>query len=361
MLRQICKEKTLLDERDILTLEDLERQLPLIAELTQADVFIDCLISDRQAVVAAQARPASAESIYEKTVVGEDALAEKEPAVFHAARIGAPVRDIKAVTQENRAVRQSVVPIRGWAGYVVAVLIQETDISRDLRREKKLEALSKSYEEAAPSLRSERVESSEVTTLREVHHRIKNSLQLVASILNLQARKYRGSEVEKILTENVGRVLSIAAIHDILTQDQGRFDRVSGLSILNKLGSGLRTFVPEGKDIQIEVGGDDVVVSASQASSVALVVNELITNALEHAFETTDHGHIRVSFCKGTLFHTVTVTDDGAGFPPEADRGERMGLRIVEATVRDKLRGQLHVHSDSSGTQVSFDIKNEIV
>lgn len=360
MLRQLCQEKTTLGEEDIRTLEDIARQLPLFAELLGADLFIDCPVTEDRAVVVAQAKPAGVSSLYEKTVVGADALADKEPAIFHAVRINAPARDIKAVTQEDRTVRQSAVPIRGAAGNVIAVLIREADISRDLRREKKLEALSKSYEEEDRSLRSERVEESEAATLREVHHRIKNSLQLVASILNLEARKHRGTDVENILSENVGRVLSIAAIHDILTQDPKSFDRVSALSVLTKLGTGLQTFVPAGKDIRIEVTGDDVAISASQASSAALVVNELITNALEHAFEGRDAGCIRVSFCAGTLFHTVTVADDGVGFPQETDREERLGLRIADTMVRDKLQGKLHIYSNENGARVSFEIKNEI-
>ena len=212
MLRQICKERTNLSEEDICQLEDLSRQLPLIAELIQADLFIDCVVGEEVAVVVAQASPTGMCSMYAKTVVGEEALVENEPAVFHAFRINAPIRDIKAITQENRTVSQCVCPIHNDQGQVIGVLVQETDISQSLLQEKKMEALSKSYENMDQSLRSERVNSEAVDTLREIHHRIKNSLQLVASILNMQARQHRGTETEKILIENTERVLAIAAI-----------------------------------------------------------------------------------------------------------------------------------------------------
>lgn len=94
--------------------------------------------------------------------------------------------------------------------------------------------------------------------------------------------------------------------------------------------------------------------------SIALVVNELITNALEHAFEHTAAGLVQVSFCAGVMFHTITVADDGSGFVPPVRRAAA-GLRIVEATVRDKLRGKLRIYSDGGGTRISFDFKNEIV
>ncbi len=360
MLRQICREKTTLTEDEIVQLEEVERQLPLIAEITGADVFIDCIQSEGRAVVVAQARPTRAVSAYEKDVVGEDALVEHEPAVFHAARINAPMCDIKAVTQENRAVRQNVVPIRNRDGGVIAVLIREKDISGELRQEKKFEELARTHENQDPSLRSESADSTETILLREVHHRVKNNLQLVASILSMQARRYRGTITEKILTENVGRVLSIATLHDILTQNQGGFGAVSSLALLEKLRTNLRSFLPEEKQICIEVEGDEAELSANQASSIALVVNELITNALEHAFKHTDRGRVLVSFCAGVMFHTITVSDDGSGFAPAPHEGH-LGLRIVEATVRDKLRGRLHVYSDSDGTRISFDFKNEIV
>lgn len=361
MLRTICESKTRLSSAEIAQLEEIAAQLPLFAEITGADLFIDCLLSETEAVVVAQARPTSAYSSYEKMIVGESALLENEPALFHAASISAPVRDIKAVTQENRSVSQNVVPIRNPQGDVIALLIQETDISSKILQEKKLEALSKSYEQEDRSLRCEHVDSSEITTLREVNHRIKNSLQLVASILNMEARKHRGTEAERILTQNVGRILSISAIHDILNTNQNSVQKVSSLSLLGKLGMRLQELTPEERQIKIVVTGDDILLSAGEASSVALVVNELITNALEHAFQGRNRGKISVSFCKGTLFHTVTVCDDGIGFPADAPREGRLGLRIVESTVRDKLRGKLSIHSDANGTRISFDIKNEII
>jgi len=359
MIRQICMQHTKLAPEDIGRLEQLDAQLPIFAEIMEAELFIDCPISEDRAIVAAQAGCSGVKSLYQKSVVGEYALSCNEPAIFQAIRSNAPVRDIKAVTQENRMVRQNVVPIRGSGGQVIAVLIQETDISRDIQQEKKLEALSKNHEEADPSLRSERVEEGNVLALREVHHRVKNSLQLVASILNMQARKYRGTDTEKILGENVARILTIATIHDMLTKKEDCVESVRAIPMLRQLTAALENFVPEEKKILFDVSGDDMVIGSNQASAVALVVNELVTNALEHAFVGRDSGRISISFVAGGLFHVVTVADDGVGFKPGQLPGERLGLRLVESTVRGKLQGQLRIHSDENGTRISFDIKNE--
>lgn len=359
MLRRICMKDTPLLEADILQLEDLERQLPLISELTGDDVFLDCVTSAGKAIVVSQARPSQGISAYQQDIRGQYAMPDNEPAVYHALRVMAPVRDIKAVTQENRTVRQDVVPVFSPDKRCIAAMIREKDISGKVLQEKKFEELAKTYEEENMPLRSLKMEYGESTIMREVHHRVKNNLQLVASILNLQARRCGDDFTKRVLQENVGRVLSIAAIHDILTKNQSSLSKVDSIALLSTLRKNLQSFAPDGKCIAIFVTGDSAELNADTASSVSIVVNELIINALKHAFETKAEGNIWVSFCAGTLFHTVTVTDDGGGFEPGEISRSSFGLRIVEATVRDKLHGTLRIRSDPEGSKVSFDFKTE--
>ena len=358
MLRKICKEHTLLTADNIAHLEQVETQLPLMAELTGGDVFIDCITKEGKVMVVAQARPSTLGSAYAQSVVGEFAQPENEPAVFQALQTGAPARDIKAVTQENRSVRQDVVPVM-YEGKCIAALIREKDITGALLQEKKFRTLTQTYENEDLSLRSSDVPAQDKTAMREVHHRVKNNLQLVASILNLQSRRCNNEFTKKILQENVSRVLSIASIHDILTKNEDNFREIDSIILLEQLRKNLQLFVPDGKHIDICVTGTAAKLSADIASAVSLVVNELITNALEHAFEGRDRGTVTVSFCAGQLFHSVTVSDDGGGFDPARLRKGSLGLNIVEATVRDRLHGQLNIHSDACGSRVSFDIKTE--
>ena len=357
MLRTICQKLTDLSPADIQQLEEVSQQLPLMAELTGADVFIDCPTSNGEIVVVAQAQPSSGSS-YEKSVIGVTILRQKEPAVFSALKNLSPVRDIKAITQENHTVRQDVVPIFNSNQQSIALLIRELDISDDVLQEKKYQSLARTYEKADSTLRSSDTDA-DTTTLREVHHRVKNNLQLVASILNIQARRCGNDFTKKILQENVSRVLSIAAIHDILTQNRDGFHQIDSMTLLEQLRKNLQAFVPVGKSITIQVSGSSVMLSPDTASSVSLVVNELITNALEHAFDDRDSGNIQVSFLAGSLFHTVTVADDGSGFDVSAPRPGSLGLNIVDATVRDRLRGHMTVYSGSNGTRISFDFKTE--
>ena len=128
---------------------------------------------------------------------------------------------------------------------------------------------------------------------------------------------------------------------------------------MEHLKQNLSSFIPAGKSIEITVEGDSMVVGAETASSVALVVNELVTNSLQHAFTDRDSGEIKISLITGKQFNSILVSDNGCGYTPSECAKSSFGLKIVESTVRDKLRGHLRINSDSSGTRVSFDFKTE--
>ena len=344
--------------RDRLTGEDLRRidalcrELPMIASLTNADVFLDCMLDEETAVVVAQARPALGRSVYGGDVVGSLARRADEPAVFHAFYLGTPVCDLKAITQEARQVRQNAVPVCSDDGCIIAVLIREKDVSGDMRQASKYAALARSYASADPEVRTREAEP-DGASLREMHHRVKNNLQLVSSILNMQARKCEDPEIKKMLKEDVERVLSIAEIHDILTNTEEIGHLVDTGTLLRRLCANYRSLVPEGSDVAIGAVGEPLILTADAAATVSLVITELVSNALKHAFAGRDSGRIEISTFPGKQFHTVTVADNGVGIDP--DRGEGLGFRIVRALVRDKLDGQLHVTSGASGTTVSFD------
>lgn len=356
-LERLCRAHTALTGEEIRRLEEIERCLPLTADLTNADVFLDCLADGERAVVVAHAAPSRGVSLYKQQVVGKYAYQEDEPAVFHAFHMGIPVCDLKAVTQERRTVRQNAAPVVNGEGAVIAVVIREKDISQDLLYRKKFEELARDRERGAPFRQP--AGGQEALALREMHHRVKNNLQLVASILNLQARKAQDQELRTILKENVSRVLSIAAIHDILLHKSGATQSVKSDALLDRLRCGLQALIPQDRRITLENTGDSLELSSDAATSVALVVTELVSNALRHGFAGRESGHVTVSVCGGELYNTVMVRDDGVGFDP-AQRMERsLGLSIVEAIVRDKLGGNLRICSDSRGTRASFDFQHE--
>lgn len=357
MLRTLCRAHTPLSDGDITQLEQLEAQLPLIAELTGGDVFIDCVLPDGlTAVVVAEAKPRTGQgSVYIGTVVGKLALPANEPAVFRAYQSGMPVRDLKALTQENISVKQDVTPIRGQGGAVIGLLIKEKDITQYLLQERKYQELAKTrktFENPTP-------QASDQVAMREVHHRIKNNLQTIASILSMQARKSDNPETRAAFRENVSRVLSIAAIHDILTVEVGD-GCVEVSSLLDKVRRNIQSMLGGDPPPLITVTGSGLRLPADKASALALCVNELIMNAAEHAFVGLPGGNIQVQVAPGQLYNTITITDDGCGFDIGlCQESGSMGLAIVQSTVQGKLDGSLKLLSDENGTCAMLEFKNE--
>ncbi|MEH7520211.1 histidine kinase N-terminal domain-containing protein, partial [Priestia megaterium] len=142
-LNSLCRLHTNLAEVDIQKIDEVAKNLPLIADLNRANVFIDCLTKEGQhAVVVAEAAPETAPSVYERPVAGKFVYEAFEPAVFYTLQNGKPMSLNRALTQEGKTVEQSVVPIKGFNNRVIATLIMEKDISEVVERQEKMKTLS---------------------------------------------------------------------------------------------------------------------------------------------------------------------------------------------------------------------------
>lgn len=345
------KKMTGLDAVDIEKLEQVEKMLPLIADLTGADLFIDCRNRENGMMfVAAQSEPSYMPSSYKTSVVGCEAKRDDEPAVYRVMETRAPVRDIKAVTQEEKTVRQDAVPILGENGGIIAVLIGERDISKDLKKERKYRAAQRRM-----TLGGENTglasEAAAINARREVHHRVKNHLQLIASIMNIQARKSKNEEMKEAFRENIARILSIASINEILTEDSCVAEL---MPFLEKLKNHFLLLYGSESNIIITLSGDDVTVSSEQATDIAIVVNELVSNAFKHAFSGRESGEIRIILKNGERYASVTVCDNGIGCD-NIKSSDSFGMTLVKMTVKDKLNGKVYLESGKEGTSITFD------
>ena len=354
-LSELCREKSRLSEADISQLERISECLPLIAELTGSDIFIDVKnAQDGSAYVVAQAKPKNTPSLYDGSVVGLAARQEDEPAAYYALENGVSVRDLRAVTQESHTVRQDAIPIRRADGGTIGVLIREKDVSRSLLEEKKYQELARLHEDENGAIFPPQ-EDQKTVAIQEVHHRVKNSLQMIASILGIQARQTKNPELRRIFDENTARVLSIASTHDII-MSVGVPDQISIRALIERVARNLEMIADVSRPVLFRVDGDDFMIGADAASSIALVVNELVSNSVYHAFRAGKAGTIRIDVHRGTLYSSVTVEDNGMGFDSEVRSGH-LGLRLVKLTVHDKLGGELSISSSELGTRVTFDFK----
>ncbi|MDR1133210.1 MAG: sensor histidine kinase [Synergistaceae bacterium] len=355
---EICRAKTILSDDDISIIESMEANLQVVADLTASDIFVDCLAKNgNESVVVSQAKPRyGCVSMYEGSVVGMPVYRENEPAVFYAFESGMPVRDLKAVTQENVTVKQVVVPIKTDESHIIGVLISERDISVNIMHEKKFNELARRQEELN-GMRFQPDRDAGDMAAREMHHRVKNGLQLLASVMNLQARQSKNPDVKRLFESNTARVLSIASTHDIITKN-GVTGNLSLLEVLKRIIDNLTRLTESSRSIEIDIEGTDATVNADIASSVALVVNELVSNSIMHGYEDGDKGRIRVNIHKGGLDTSIWIEDDGRGFDRQFQKDGQLGLFLVRETVRDKLGGDFFISSSEKGTRASFSFKN---
>jgi two-component system, sensor histidine kinase PdtaS len=232
---------------------------------------------------------------------------------------------------DAHAIRQ---PLR-WRGRQIGELVADratpfTQADREL--------LGSIAQQAAVALEHGRAVMRGVLA-QEIHHRVKNNLQTVASLLRLQARDAENVDPRKALMDSVNRILAIAAVHEVLTEQ--RDEDVDLAELLDRLRSMLVQGVGAGREVTAEL--EPVILAGNRATALALVFSELLGNALEHGGH-----HIRVVLVGADGEAMLEIADDGGGIPDEPTKGT--GLSIVRALVRDELGGTLELDG-SAGTR----------
>lgn len=185
--------------------------------------------------------------------------------------------------------------------------------------------------------------------VREMHHRIKNNLQTVAMLMQLQLPEAQSAETRHVLETNIHRIRSIAAVHEILSE-QG-FRLVNVKAVLERITQMTQSSMSRpDQSVVIGVHGDRLQLPSRAATALAVVVNELVQNSLEHAFVGRKMGRIDISLARTPDDLIVLVRDDGVGLPDEIDRS--LGLEIAEALVTGDLQGTLDFSRLAAGTEV---------
>lgn len=191
--------------------------------------------------------------------------------------------------------------------------------------------------------RRDRMLVSMDTTIKEIHHRVKNNLQTVSSLLRIQGRRVEVPEAKAAIEESVRRIQSIAVVHEMLANSGG--DDVVFTDVVKPImDMAESTLVAADRPIKFHLVGEGPTLSARKASSLAVVVMELLHNAIEHGFPAgTDGGSVTVDLVTSPTDLRVRVHDDGVGvtddFRPEAAGG--LGLTIISSLVSGELGGEL--------------------
>ncbi len=201
-------------------------------------------------------------------------------------------------------------------------------------------------------------------TIREIHHRVKNNLQTVAALLRLQARRMDSEPARLALEEAVRRVGSIAIVHETLSQAVE--EDVSFDEIFDPLSRMVTDVSAVGSRLRVRRDGAFGVLPSETATALAMVLTELLQNAVEHGYDAEDadvQGEIVLTVRRaGGRLH-LTIDDDGRGLPDgfDLDRSTNLGLSIVRTLVESELGGQLELgpRTPPPGTRAALDIAVE--
>jgi two-component sensor histidine kinase len=187
--------------------------------------------------------------------------------------------------------------------------------------------------------------------LQEMHHRVKNNLQTIASLLRLQAHYAADRSPVDVLNESINRVLAVAAVHDLLSRED--LDTISVRKIAQSiLTATQQSLMLPNKRIEMRVEGPDLLLGSHQANSVALVLNEMVQNAVEHGYKIADGGTILVRLTELPEQWLLEVRNDGdplkPDFNPQKDRD--LGLQIIESLTRGDLSGEFTLATEGDQT-----------
>jgi PAS domain S-box-containing protein len=222
-------------------------------------------------------------------------------------------------------------------------------IVRDITERKKAE------EKIKKSLKEKEV------LLREVHHRVKNNLQIISSIINLQANNTKVEEIKMIIKEIRNRILSMALIHEKLYQSDN-IAKVDFATYVRSLIRGLfSTYAVTEKKIKIDIDIYDVQLNLDFVVPCGLIINEVVSNSIKYAFPGDMSGRIKVSFqpSEDGKGFVLDIIDNGVGMPGHIDfnKTETLGLRLIRALIT-QLNGKVSIDR-ATGTHYHIEFKSK--
>jgi len=317
-------------EPRVFTEAEIELLVAIASQVAQTIEHAKLYERAQRRVVELEALARISEAVSESLYLEEslEAIVKTTMESMHASGAALGLEDGKIAWPEGHAGAYAVrMPLR-WKRRQIGELVCDRDTPFSPDDEALLEAIA---HHAAVALEHGRAVMRGVLA-QEIHHRVKNNLQSVASLLRLQARA-DNVEPRKALQDSVNRILAIAAVHEVLTEH--REDDVDLGELVDRLRAMLVQGLVEGKEITAEL--EPVSLAGQQATALALVFTELFQNALEHGGE-----HVSIELAQANGDVVLTIADDGRGL---AGDGDGTGLSIVRALVRDELRGTFELAS----------------
>lgn len=207
----------------------------------------------------------------------------------------------------------------------------------------------------------ESIIENEFVAVQEIHHRVKNNLQTIVSLLRLQSRRTDSDDAKKVLNESINRIMSIATTHELLSKKN--IDVINLKEVIGTIVNNLMFSFSSQRYIRVEMDIDEKIdLDFDLAIPVALIVNELVQNSLDHAFDNDDFQQgeavISVKAIEEDSFIQLRISDNGKGFTYSERNNMNLGLQIVTSFVKSKLNGLIVFESNDPGTLVRINFVN---
>ncbi|GAB4316982.1 MAG: hypothetical protein Kow0019_17840 [Methanobacteriaceae archaeon] len=220
-------------------------------------------------------------------------------------------------------------------------------VIRDITERKKMEkSLKKSLEEKD-------------LMMKEIHHRVKNNLMVIQSLLNLQSKYIKDPEVTNIFKESQNRAKSMALIHQRLYQsedlkriDFGEYAQALSVDLFN-------TYATNKDKIKLDINVESLKLDINTAIPLGLILNEILSNSLKYAFPNDKNGNIKVEFLSRNSYYELIVSDNGVGLPSDFDyeKSDSLGFRLING-LSDQINAKIEVNTDN-GTEIKIIFKEQ--
>ncbi|MDO9035100.1 MAG: PAS domain S-box protein, partial [Methanoregula sp.] len=238
-------------------------------------------------------------------------------------------------------------------------------VFRDITERRQAEELKKHFTEELElqvKSRTQDLETSldeKIVLLREIHHRVKNNLQIIISLVNLQMRKIEDPQLKQVMTETKNRVRAMSLVHEKLYQSEN-FSRIDFADYTRFLATQLISYYgTDFRRVQLDFAMREIMVDINTAVPLGLLINELISNALKHAFLQGREGTISISGGSDGDLITLVVRDNGIGIPPDLDwkNTTSLGMRLVTSLV-DQIDGTITLDRNQ-GTAFTITVRRK--
>ncbi|MEX0722526.1 MAG: histidine kinase dimerization/phosphoacceptor domain -containing protein [Gracilimonas sp.] len=239
----------------------------------------------------------------------------------------------------KRFYKTNIFPISG--GKVAGISI---DITDEIVSQEKLENLVQEKE----------------TLLMEIHHRVKNNLAIVSGMLQLQSFKEEDQRVQNKLLDSVSRIKTIANIHELLYQSSS-FTHLKLKENISKLIVGITSYYEASADLDVNFNLESIILNINQAIPLSLIINEVVTNILKHAFDEGESGTLSLSLFEDEGSIKLIIEDNGKGLPDDFDpkgREETLGLELIN-TLASQLDADYTYKSLEKGAQFTISFQRE--